>query len=173
MNDLLRICFAPALLVMLLTNSTCANKLDINNSYLWYILIYFNQIKITISILKQCVYFYVIAGSVHVWIFCYNHYTGTFPLILGYCMALQITRWNKTVHAFVTLLWLFSSVCTPHVDCQMTSCDAWKVTLWTFVRLFPRVGHLVLSHIYQSNWGISTLRVLMRLHPSVPHNVSL
>ena len=43
---------------------------------------------------------------------------------VGYCVALQITNCNKTAAALVTLLWLFSHMCTPHVNCQLTSCDA-------------------------------------------------
>ena len=92
-------------------------------------------------------------------------------LMVGYFVTLQFTSCKKTVRALVTFVWLFSSVCSPHMDCHMASCDAWKVTLWTFVRLFSRVGHLVQPHMCQLNWRISTLVALMRLYPSVRHNV--
>ena len=92
---------------------------------------------------------------------------------VGYFVALQMTSWNKTVRALVTLVWFFSSVCSPHVDCQIASLYAWKVTLWTFVRLYPRVGHFVLPHSCQCNWRIFTLIALVRLYPSVCHNVHL
>ena len=97
----------------------------------------------------------------------------SFLLSVGYFVALQITSWNTTVRALVTFVWFFSSVCSPHVDWQITSCDAWKITLWTFVRLFSRVGHLVQPHSYQCNWRIFTLTALVRLYPSVRHNVRL
>ena len=91
---------------------------------------------------------------------------------VGHFVALQITSWSKTAVALVTLVWLFSSVYNPRVDCQFACCDAWKVTLWTFLRLFSRVGHFVQPHICQLNWRISTLIALIRLYPSVYHNVS-
>ena len=92
--------------------------------------------------------------------------------IVGHFVALQFTRWSKTVRALVTFVWLFSSVCTPHVYRHLASSGAWKVTLWTFLRLFSRVGHLVQPHSCQCIWRIFTLVALVRLHPSVRHNVS-
>ena len=88
-----------------------------------------------------------------------------------YFVALQMTCWNKTAGAVVTFVWLFSSVFSPHVHCQIASCDAWKITLSTFVRLYPRVHHFVQPHSYQCNWRIFTLAALVRLHTSVYHNV--
>ena len=90
-------------------------------------------------------------------------------LSVGHCMAVQITRWNKTVRTFATLVWLFSSVCTSHVNCQLASWGAWKVTLWTFVGLFPRVSHLVLWKGVFSIWGKVALGTLMGLFPRVSH----
>ena len=45
-------------------------------------------------------------------------------LSVGDFVSLQITRLNKAAVALVTFVWLFFSVCTPHVDCHMASCDA-------------------------------------------------
>ena len=92
-------------------------------------------------------------------------------LSMGYCVASQFTRWNKTVGAYTTFVGLFSRVCTSHVDCQISGCDAWKVTLWTSVRLLPRVGHFVFPYFFQAYWRMSALTALMRLYPCVSHNV--
>ena len=91
-------------------------------------------------------------------------------LIVGHFVLLQITSWSKTVRALVTVVWLFFSVCTPHVRRHMASSDAWKVTLWTFLRLFSRVGHLVrlisanvieeYPHL-QHWWGFTPVCVIM------------
>ena len=90
-------------------------------------------------------------------------------LSVTYFVAFQITRWSRAEGALVTVEWLFSSLCTPHVHCHVDFLDTWQFTLWTFVRLFSRVGHLMQPHI--CNCRISTLVALMRLYPGVCHNV--
>ena len=70
-----------------------------------------------------------------------NHYTGNFLLcMVRYCVAFQITDQNKT---FAIILQIFFRVSSSRVDRQMAICNAWKVTMWTSVRLLPRVGHFL------------------------------
>ena len=80
--------------------------------------------------------------------FCCNDCKGKFSPLCGI-----LCGFAKTMDAFATLVWLFSSVHTPHVDRQLAGCDAWKATLWTSVRLFPRVGHLVFCKGIFKMWG--------------------
>ena len=70
------------------------------------------------------------------------------------CSRLNVLlqQWQRKVFSSVWLLWLFSSVCSSHVNCQLASWVAWKVTPWLFVGLFPRVGHLVLCKGVFSIW---------------------
>ena len=100
-----------------------------------------------------------------------NHYTGNFLLcMVRYCVAFQITDQNKT---FAIILQIFFRVTFSRVDRQMAICNAWKVTMWTSVRLLPRVGHFVFPYFFQAYWRISALTALMRLYPNVRNHVSL
>ena len=45
-------------------------------------------------------------------------------LNMGFCVAVQITCRNKTFGALATLVWLFSSMCTPRVNGQIAGCAA-------------------------------------------------
>ena len=89
-------------------------------------------------------------------------------LSVGYFVALQFTCWNKTVRALVAFVWLFSSMCSPHVPRHMVGCDPWKVTLWTFLRLFSRVlCCLIFPKVIEENphwphwWGFTPVCVIM------------
>ena len=59
----------------------------------------------------------------------------------------QMTRSSATVVALVTLVWLFSRVLPHHVNFQITSLNAGKLTHCASVRLFPRVGPIMLIQI--------------------------
>ena len=97
--------------------------------------------------------------------FCCNDCKGKFSPLCGI-----LCGFAKTMDAFATLVWLFSSVHTPHVDRQLAGCDAWKATLWTSVRLFPRVGHLVFCKGIFKMWGKVALVTLVGLFPRVGQN---
>ena len=60
---------------------------------------------------------------------------------------LHLTRRSAIVVALVTLVWLFSCMLTHHVNFQLISCDAGKLAHCASVRLFARVGPLVLLQI--------------------------
>ena len=97
--------------------------------------------------------------------FCCNDCKGKFSPLCGI-----LCGFAKTMDAFATLVWLFSSVHTPHVDRQLAGCDAWKATLWTSVMLFPRVGHLVFCKGIFKMWGKVALVTLVGLFPRVGQN---
>ena len=100
-----------------------------------------------------------------------NHYTGNFLLcMVRYCVAFQITDQNKT---FAIILQIFFRVSSSRVDGQMAICNAWKVTMWTSVRLLPRVGHFVSCKGLFMIWGKVTLITLMGFLSNVIRYVDL
>ena len=100
-----------------------------------------------------------------------NHYTGNFLLcMVRYCVAFQITDQNKT---FAIILQIFFRVSSSRVDRQMAICNAWKVKMWTSVRLLPRVGHFVSCKGLFMIWGKVTLITLMGFLSNVIRYVDL
>ena len=100
-----------------------------------------------------------------------NHYTGNFLLcMVRYCVAFQITDQNKTS---AIILQIFFRVSSSRVDRQMAICNAWKVTMWTSVRLLPRVGHFVSCKGLFMIWGKVTLITLMGFLSNVIRYVDL
>ena len=100
-----------------------------------------------------------------------NHYTGNFLLcMVRYCVAFQITDQNKTFAIILQISFRVSSSC---VDRQMAICNAWKVTMWTSVRLLPRVGHVVSCKGLFMIWGKVTLITLMGFLSNVIRYVDL
>ena len=96
---------------------------------------------------------------------------------------------EKTVSPWlhlVTFLWLLSRMCTSHVDSQKTTCDAWKVTLWTsvrhfsrwfgalhtIVRLFLRMSEQMSFQIFISTKTFAALRTIVRLFQRMNDQVS-
>ena len=100
-----------------------------------------------------------------------NHYTGNFLLcMVRYCVAFQITDQNKT---FAIILQIFFRVSSSRVDRQMAICNAWKVKMWTPVRLLHRVGHFVSCKGLFMIWGKVTLITLMGFLSNVIRYVDL
>ena len=58
-------------------------------------------------------------------------------------VALQLGRRGASVVALVTLVWFFSCMLPHHVNFQISSFNAGKLTLCTSVRLFARAGPFV------------------------------
>ena len=86
-------------------------------------------------------------------------------------VALQITRRNASEVALVTLEWLLPCVVPHHVNFQITSCNAGKLASCASVRLFPRVGPLVLLQSAWINCSIIALVAFVWFLSSVFHNV--
>ena len=84
--------------------------------------------------------------------------------MVRYCVAFQITDQNKT---FSIILQIFFRVSSSRVDRQMAICNAWKVTMWTSVRLLPRVGHFVSCRGFFMIWGKVILITLMGILSNV------
>ena len=69
-----------------------------------------------------------------------------FPSV-RYHVLLQLTRRSASEVALVTIVWLFPCMLPHHVNFQIMSCNAGKLTPCAPVRLFSRVGPFVLLQI--------------------------
>ena len=66
-------------------------------------------------------------------------------------VALQVTRGSASEVALVALVWLFSRMLPDHVNIQLASLNAGKLTHRASVRLFSRVGPFVALQIAWMN----------------------
>ena len=80
-------------------------------------------------------------------------------------------HWPK--QNFAIILQIFFRVSSSRVDRQMAICNAWKVKMWTSVRLLPRVGHFVSCKGLFMIWGKVTLITLMGFLSNVIRYVDL
>ena len=88
-------------------------------------------------------------------------------------VALKMRSCHTIVVALVTFEWLLSCMLPHHVNFQMISCNAGILAYCASVRLFPRVGPLVLLQTAWIKWEVVTLAASMWYFTRVTYFVPL